>query len=288
MATKVFISWSGELSRRLAEELRSWLPAVLQSVRPYFTPEDVEKGARWGQDISDELNTSDVGLICLTPDNLNAPWILFEAGALSKSFEKSRVCPVLFGVDTADLTGPLTIFQSTKFASTEFRKLVKTINAASGEQRLEEKVLDEVIGMWWPRLEQKVTTIMSERRLDASSAERTERDILEEILELARLNSRRSPLAPAIHPRTWSELQRGIEVLRLYGEAGDNDAMKTAIDAIERPIVHIMKNYHDSSEWREHRRLIERERAQASLFADRVRKAALSKDKRDDSDEAAD
>ena len=127
---------------------------------------------------------------------------------------------------------------------------------------------------------------MSERQLDASSAERTERDILEEILELARLNSRRVPLTHAIHPRAWSELQRGIELLRLFAEAGDNDGMKTAIDAIERPIIHIMKNYHESPEWREHRRFIERERAHASLFAERVRKAA-SKDEGDDSGEVA-
>ncbi len=45
MATKVFISWSGELSNKLAEAVRQWLPGVLQFVKPYFTPSDIEKGA---------------------------------------------------------------------------------------------------------------------------------------------------------------------------------------------------------------------------------------------------
>ena len=44
MYSKVFISWSGDLSKKIAEELRFWLPAVLQFVKPYFTPNDIEKG----------------------------------------------------------------------------------------------------------------------------------------------------------------------------------------------------------------------------------------------------
>ncbi len=43
---KVFISWSGNNSKKLGETLRDWLPAVLQVVKPYFTPSDTEKGTR--------------------------------------------------------------------------------------------------------------------------------------------------------------------------------------------------------------------------------------------------
>ncbi len=108
MATKVFISWSGDLSNKLAEAVRQWLPGVLQFVKPYFTPSDIEKGTRWGSDIMSELDSSDIGIICLTKDNLDKPWILFESGALSKNFDKAHVCTLLFNVDTTDLKGPLT------------------------------------------------------------------------------------------------------------------------------------------------------------------------------------
>ena len=52
MASKVFISWGGNLSKRLAEEIKNWLPSVLQFVKPYFTPEDIEKGTRWESNIA--------------------------------------------------------------------------------------------------------------------------------------------------------------------------------------------------------------------------------------------
>jgi hypothetical protein len=100
---KVFISWSGEKSKKLAEILKKWLPGVIQAIRPFFTPDDIEKGARWNTEISKELEESSVGIICLTRANLQAPWLMFEAGALAKRIDRSRVVPMLFGVKPTDL-----------------------------------------------------------------------------------------------------------------------------------------------------------------------------------------
>ena len=144
MATKVFISWSGDLSKQLGEALRNWLPSALQYVKPYFSPEDIEKGAKWGSEIAVELQTSNIGIICLTRDNTEKPWILFEAGALSKSLEKSHVCTLLFDIDPADVKGPLTSFQATRFNKGDFKRLFTTINSAAGESRLDQPVLDNV------------------------------------------------------------------------------------------------------------------------------------------------
>lgn len=103
---KVFISWSGDLSHDLAEAFRTSLPGALQTVRPYFTPADIEKGTRWSNEIAKELESSDVGVLFVTRDNINSSWLLYEAGALSKSLDKLRVCPMFFGLTHTDLPAP--------------------------------------------------------------------------------------------------------------------------------------------------------------------------------------
>ena len=82
---KVFISWSGEKSHKIANILREWMPCVIQSIKPYVSSKDIDKGARWSTDIAKELEDSYFGIICVTKSNINAPWINFEAGALSKA-----------------------------------------------------------------------------------------------------------------------------------------------------------------------------------------------------------
>lgn len=107
---KVFISWSGEKSRKLAEAFRNWIPSVLQNVRPYFSPNDIEKGSRWASEISKELASSSVCILILTRDNLNSSWIMFEAGAIARVIEQNRVCPIIFDGDLTDISGPLAQF----------------------------------------------------------------------------------------------------------------------------------------------------------------------------------
>ncbi len=63
-------------------------------------------------------------------ENVSSPWILFEAGALSKSMLDSKVIPLLFGLEQSDLSGPLSQFQAQKFEETGLMEIVKAINKA--------------------------------------------------------------------------------------------------------------------------------------------------------------
>ena len=53
---KVFVSWSGELSKEIAEVLKKWIPCIIQSVEVFYSPEDIEKGDSWDATISSELS----------------------------------------------------------------------------------------------------------------------------------------------------------------------------------------------------------------------------------------
>ncbi|HYO23671.1 MAG TPA: hypothetical protein VEQ85_01855, partial [Lacipirellulaceae bacterium] len=79
---------------------------------PYVSSEDIDKGARWSTDIAKELEAAQYGMICITKENVTAPWINFEAGALSKSLDKSSVTPFLLDIKRSEVQGPLLQFQS--------------------------------------------------------------------------------------------------------------------------------------------------------------------------------
>ena len=238
MATKVFISWSGPLSQKLGEALRNWLPSALQFVKPYFSPEDIEKGAKWGSEIAKELETSNIGVICLTRDNTEKPWILFEAGALSKSLERSRVCTLLFDVDPSDVKGPLTSFQATRFMREDFKRLFAAINSAAGDSRLETPVLENVFEMWWPKLEEEIAAILKSSDKVAKKERRSERDILEELLELTRMNSSRAA-RPRISERAVVELVESLDELQFVLSHENEKIGMRILERLDRPLRHI-------------------------------------------------
>ena len=190
---KVFICWSGSTSKRLAEIFRDWIPAVIQAIKPYFSPEDIEKGARWLPEISKELEESVAGIICLTRDNLEAPWIMFEAGALSKSVGRARIIPLLFGIEATDIKGPLLQFQTAPLNKEGVRKMLKTLNLSLGENALEQSVLNSVFEKWWPELESKILDLLKKEKPQDKIPLRNDRDILEEILTHVRSLHYRNP-----------------------------------------------------------------------------------------------
>lgn len=190
---KVFLSWSGEKSHKVALVFRDWFPSVIQSLEPYVSSEDIDKGTRWSTDIAKELEDSTFGILCVTKENLNAPWLTFEAGALSKTMDKSFVSPFLFDIKRSEVDGPVLQFQSTIFNEEDVFKLVKTLNKACGEDQLTDERLDKAFNVWWPTLKEELEKLIDFQETEnVSGAPHAvgSNEILEEILDLSRLNQK--------------------------------------------------------------------------------------------------
>lgn len=203
----IFVSWSGDRSRLIAQALREWLPYVLPSSKPWMSASDIDRGSRWSVEISKQLDAANVGIICLTPENLDAAWVLFEAGALSKALRHTLVCTYLFQVRPADIKGPLAQFQATQAEKNDTYKLVASLNAAMETDLLPDERLNKMFEVWWPDLERKLAGV-AKVQTSTTGHHRGDRDILEEILSLSRRNDIRA-VAPQLAALLRDELDSG-------------------------------------------------------------------------------
>lgn len=181
---KVFISWSGEKSRQVANAVQSWLTFVHQGVETWVSTKDIHVGDRWANEIESGLTDAAYGIICVTPDNVNSKWINFEAGAISKKIgtTSSKVAVLLIDFDSeADLEMPLSQFHAVMMTRAGFDDLATSINAAiEGNVRTAEAVL-KATELAWSSLEHELnSTKVAEP--DPKKRRRTDKELLEEIL----------------------------------------------------------------------------------------------------------
>ncbi len=204
----VFISWSGERSKLVASALHNWIPLVIQTAKPFMSDTDIEKGSRGLADIASALNGVSLGITCLTPENLSAIWLFYEAGAISKAVDgtKTKLCTLLLGgLRPEDVKGPLGMFQATKPEKEDVRKLIHSINRAVGNPPLVENSLDRLFDGMWPQLDDKLKELPSNPGVPESK--RPFEDMIAEILEIVRADhSRRKSVR--LDGRVYAGLQR--------------------------------------------------------------------------------
>lgn len=254
---KVFISWSGGTSGEVANALHGWLPSVIQSLKPYVSTEDIAKGSRWLDSISRELQDSAYGIVCLTRENLSAPWLNFEAGALSKEMERGRVSPFLLGLEPEDVRGPLGQFQATRSTKTDVRQLVDDLNEACGDSALEAGRLEEAFALWWPGLEEQLQPLLELEKRQEESAEMQGTsddggvDVIEEMRSLVRLQ-RGTLMSASLESRglspshpvfedlndAWQELNRAL----FFAEDSVKDGgLGPAVEGMRRPVEFLLR-----------------------------------------------
>lgn len=185
---KVFLSWSGTRSERVAELLKEWLPCVLQASDPWVSTSDIERGAQWFSSIQGQLQETTTGIICLTQENKEKPWILFEAGALAKGLSDARVCTLLIDLEPQHVRPPLGQFNHTQVTKDDMFKLICTLNERLTKS-LNMTVLKQVFNAQWSFFEGKFQSIIQETQGNVIGPQepiRGQDDILAEILEHTR------------------------------------------------------------------------------------------------------
>lgn len=230
---KVFISWSGPHSKKCAEILRDWIKCSLQASDPWISSKDIDKGTLWFNEISDQLANTSVGIVCLTADNKDKPWIFFESGALAKGLSINKVCTLLIDLKPSDLDAPLSQFNHTTPDQESMKSLLISINKELGENALDDRILDQVFETYWPNFEEQFAQIEQEKpEIKSDRPVRSSEDLLEEILYTTRtmdkrirslergdLEVRRNHIMPKeLYHRIENMINRGLNPNEIAGE----------------------------------------------------------------------
>lgn len=249
----IFLSWSGSRSRAMAEALHGWLRRVIQSARPFHSDKDIETGAFWDDAIRANLATAKFAIVCCTPENVVAPWLNYEAGALAERLG-GRTTPLLLGARPEALkVSPLSRLQAREADRPGTLDVLRSLNA-NLPQPLDDQILAEAFETHWRKLEDKLRAIPV---AEVKTPERSEKEMLEEVVGLCRELAAGSPRSEHYVPRAVNEnskffLPMGIrkmidqEVLE-YLRANDPGAgMTTRYDLASQ--MYQLAEY----QWREH------------------------------------
>jgi hypothetical protein len=149
----VFVSWSKPVSAEIATQIKPFLEDVLGSAT-IFMSQAMEGGTRWGMEIPQRLEACNAGLVLVTMENTHEPWLHFEAGALSKHVDESRVVPLLCGAAVGDIQGtPLSLFQAKSLTHDDFLAVCISFGSTFG---IAEDAVRRRFDKGWPELESAV------------------------------------------------------------------------------------------------------------------------------------
>lgn len=155
---KIFISWSKSPSREVAILLEAYLRKII----PYPNVEwflsasketGLDSGDRYLRILDNKLESSDFGILVLTKNNYSSPWILFEAGSLSKNIADSKVVPLLINRQENDIEEPLRNFHYATLTKSKIFDLIKSLTKSifGGKNINQElyKQLENVVDDTW-------------------------------------------------------------------------------------------------------------------------------------------
>jgi hypothetical protein len=227
-AVKVFISWSGEKSKAVAEALHDWLPYVIQEINPFMSESDIAAGARWLNEIDEQLEGTNFAIVCVTRDNQSASWLNFEAGAVAKTIDTSRVVPLAIDLTLSDVKPRLGHFQAKDISPAGIMAVLESLNEHANRPVSN---LAAAFEKWWPDLQAKLQQAV--KAAEPMGPVRTERELLEEVLASVRSLGERSTVGDELRARL-AETEARTAMMAHQAESAAQEAAvahKIAADA---------------------------------------------------------
>ena len=206
----------------LAEAFSKLLKSVSAGMIKTFRSSD-KKGAE-GIDFGDEWykrlmamlqSTSDV--VCLfTERSLDRPWILFEAGALSKKLKaaETRVCTYLHALEYASVNPPLSMFQHTLANKEDTRRLIHDIRKFS-KATVTEEGMNKLFDAMWPELELALNAAPPPEKATSRDLREMMAEMLVEVRQSAKdIQLLRSSVASSAQTESRAAVREWMKLLR--------------------------------------------------------------------------
>jgi hypothetical protein len=158
---RVFLSWSGETSRLLANALADGMRILSDRIDPWLS-EDLEPGGEWARMLIPQIRKARLAVLCLTVRNAGASWISFETGVYYTSRLRKGVIPYLLDFTDTELPFPLGLFQSLHADWRGTKALFVRVGQLAGidEAEVEERFATDI----WPQLNDQLGVIRKLRQ----------------------------------------------------------------------------------------------------------------------------
>ena len=186
----IFISWSGEMSRIMAKRLGELLSAIMPELTVHIPSAERYGGIGWFAEELKEIKRAHLAILSLTRESLQAPWLLFETGALADRVGRDNICPVLFDLSVPDLSGPLAQFKAYTTEKEDLHQLARMVHKKIGKwgsRTHDEPDWTNLFNQSWPEFQSAVLSYQPE---PPRPRLRSDRAVLYEILELSRVIAR--------------------------------------------------------------------------------------------------
>lgn len=139
---EVFISWSKNSSRQIAEKLKELIETISgKSIVAFFSQKDISAGKEFEKEITKAIKKCKVLFAIITPDSKKSPWLSYEAGYAKGKCK--RVVPILFYDDekwTSWIDNPLNVGQHISINRTSFAEDLLKVLDINYEKNKEEEI----------------------------------------------------------------------------------------------------------------------------------------------------